>query len=86
MGYYPFSSFGSRYNVLYRDRHDLGAPRGATRPSGRAVVGHDTARMGHDKADRSQGHAVARARGLAGRLCHDTIVCIVIGGRSGHWG
>ena len=24
MGYCPFSSYGSRYNVLYRDKHGLG--------------------------------------------------------------
>ena len=63
MGYCPFSIFGSRYNVLYRDRHDLGAPRGATRSSGHVVACHDTARMGHDKADLAQGRAAARTRG-----------------------
>ena len=31
---YPFSSFRSRYNVFYHDRHGLGVPGGGTQLAG----------------------------------------------------
>ena len=86
------SSFRSRYNVLYHDRHGLGAPGGSTRPSRRARAcsgmpryGQDGPRYGQDGPrhgrPRVRACSSARAQGLAGRVCHDTIVCIVTGGR-----
>ena len=50
MGYCPFSSFGSRYNVLYRDRHGLGAQlgvHGQARYDRAGVLGHAAA-LRHD--------------------------------------
>ena len=44
-----------------------------------AVLGHDTAKMGRDTADLAQGRVAARARGMAGRMCRDTINCIMTG-------
>ena len=47
LGYCPYSSFGSRYNGLHRDRHGWGVQQGghdtAKRPCDTARKGHDTA-------------------------------------------
>ena len=59
---------------------------------GRAVRPCDTVReglrYGRDRPRHSRPHAGAcgSARDLAGGVCHDTIVCIMTGGRPGCWG
>ena len=90
LGYCPFSvCTGSRYRELYRDTR-LGRPvwacdKGATRPGWRAVRYYDMARRGlrHGRLHaRACGSALAR--GLAGRVCRDTINCIVTRERPCH--
>ena len=76
----------SRYNVLYRDRQGWGGS--AVGAHGQARHGHDTAttqpRYGqeaHDTAGpRSMACGSTRSRGLAGGVCHNTIICILTAG------
>ena len=73
MGYCPFSQFESRYNFYIVTQGSRARARGATTQPG----------WGHDTAGRAQGCAAARARGLAGGACRDTINCIGKGERPG---
>ena len=78
-----------RYTMLYRDRHGLGAPGGATWPSGCVGARNGTPRYDQLGGDTAGLHVrrVARARAWLGRLrvCRDTINCIVTGRRLGRW-
>ena len=91
MGYYPLACAGSRYKELYcytgLDRHGLGALGGATLQSGRLGAHSGTPRYGLDgpRKSRPRAKACGCVRGLAGGVCHDTIVCIITGGRPGRW-
>ena len=77
MGYCPFSTLVSRYNVLYRDRQGhrhvgvcskaLGYGRGGPAIRPRQATTRSTTCKGVRQ----------RARSLAGRVCRDTINCIV---------
>ena len=85
LGYSPFSfCAGSRYNKLY---HDIGtqgcAVEGHDTASNPATQHHDTARRPCDTAGLLARRAAARERSRATEVCHDTIVCIVTGGRPG---
>ena len=62
--------------MLYRERHGLGAPGGATQPRGRVgdhMVGHDTASWATIQPTTRSREATtrpsARAHGLAGGEC-----------------
>ena len=93
MGYCPLACAGSRYRELYHDirldRHGLGAPEGATRPSGRARSSSGTPRYGLDEPlhgwPLARAYGKERTRGLAGGVFHNTIVCIMIGGMPSRW-
>ena len=86
----------SRYSVLYRDRHGLGAPGGATRPRGLVGARSGMPRYGLPRATiRSVGlrHGRPTRKGerraceglAAGGVCCDTINCIVTGRRLSRW-
>ena len=83
LGYSPFSfCAGSRYNKLYYDIGTQGcAVESHDTASNPATRHHNTARRPCDTAGMLARRAAARGR--ATEVCHDTIVCIVIGGRPG---
>ena len=74
MGYWPFSSAGSRYRRLYRDTGPGRQGWGAQQALRHGQQGYDTAGL---RAERVTGHA----RCLSIGVCRDTIFCIMAEGR-----
>ena len=82
MGYCPFACVESRYNGVYCDTRPGGAAQhvGDAPRYSQTGLRHGQNGPRHSRL-RARACGSARARGLAGRVCYDTINCIVTGER-----